>query len=561
MEYSSLYTRRLSGSYSSRNSFNEDALEQLEFNINDISRASSPASVISISAKSEGFRERRHRSSGRYDDEYRKKYSIVRGELEQEKIKSRQLHLEKEEEIRKMRELLENERKLAVVAVQNRLEEEKKRELTKLKEELIKQKEFELQQVLMYREAERKHHHSQKPGENKRGRKEELKTEEKEKNEAEEEDEQVGLKDGDNDVAVIGEKGRLKEGGKEEKRRLRLGGDKQLVEEEPRAPAVGPKEGGTLNEHKRTPRTPRSHRISDGYLADKESGSSHRSRRGHNAASKLTEKTDNRRDAPNLTEPTEMMPETASDNNSVKSASASAATILTHANDAAVPVKETNNNTDVNHQSLPSKEFKDSGTDTAEIPDENAKSLKQEKEKNSELELRLKTLEIEHNALQKQREDIQRSLDTKSKEYKIREEDFARMKEGYELNLRNVINEHKKVALVNLEKLKLAETALKASTMSDDEIALISQQHSQRRMSLPGLDDEAEIVVQEDDGKWLVSWNKTNNNLQQSAAVCDSNMAGLFLESDGSQTVALVPTVIEVTYGMGDGLTASTRGQ
>lgn len=54
MEFSPLYTRRLSGSYSSRNSFVDDALEQLEFNINDISRASSPASVISVSARSEG---------------------------------------------------------------------------------------------------------------------------------------------------------------------------------------------------------------------------------------------------------------------------------------------------------------------------------------------------------------------------------------------------------------------------------------------------------------------------------------------------------------------------
>ena len=53
MELSALYTRRLSGS-SSRNSFDAEALEQLEFNINDISRASSPASVTSVSARSEG---------------------------------------------------------------------------------------------------------------------------------------------------------------------------------------------------------------------------------------------------------------------------------------------------------------------------------------------------------------------------------------------------------------------------------------------------------------------------------------------------------------------------
>ncbi|XP_059150404.1 peripheral-type benzodiazepine receptor-associated protein 1-like isoform X3 [Physella acuta] len=71
------------------------------------------------------------------------------------------------------------------------------------------------------------------------------------------------------------------------------------------------------------------------------------------------------------------------------------------------------------------------------------------------------------------------------------------IKSRYEKEFRTVIDEHKKVALVNLEKLKQAETALKESTMSDEDMAaLISfrQDQQQRRLSsgsIGSLQDES----------------------------------------------------------------------
>ncbi|XP_055862026.1 peripheral-type benzodiazepine receptor-associated protein 1-like isoform X4 [Biomphalaria glabrata] len=498
MEYSPLYTRRLSGSYSSRNSFNEDALEQLEFNINDISRASSPASVISISARSEGFRERRHRGSGRYDDEYRKKYSIMRGELEVEKNKSRQLQQEKEEELRKLRDTLENERRMAMIAMQNRLEEEQKKELNKLKEELIKQKDFELQQVLLYRETEKKLRHSHKSGENRRGAKEEeTKTMEKERvGVDEEEDEQIGLKDGDNDVAVVSEKGRTKDGSREERRKLKQGIEKQLMEEESKSADVGLKDGTVSAEHRRTPRTPRTHRISDGYLADKESGTTHRSRRAHGISSRATTDKPDKKELSEVTEAPNTFSEAVKDTNSNKLPASTIDSplpnkdVVTDSKESNLPIGSQPGYTVSSHQlPHPPKELIDNSTNTTETPIEDSRD--QEAEKSSELELRLQSLEMEKKTLQKQRDEYQRHLETKTRECKIRDEEFKRVKEGYEINLRTVINEHKKVALVNLEKLKQAETALKASTMSDDEIAMISREHTHRRLSLPGLEDES----------------------------------------------------------------------
>ncbi|KAK0054145.1 cilia- and flagella-associated protein 251 [Biomphalaria pfeifferi] len=504
MEYSPLYTRRLSGSYSSRNSFNEDALEQLEFNINDISRASSPASVISISARSEEvelrgikdsrFRERRHRGSGRYDDEYRKKYSIMRGELEVEKNKSRQLQQEKEEELRMLRDTLENERRMAMIAMQNRLEEEQKKELNKLKEELIKQKDFELQQVLLYRETDKKLRHSHKSGENRRGAKEEeTKTMEKERvGVDEEEDEQIGLKDGDNDVAVVSEKGRTKDGSREERRKLKQVIEKQ--EEESKSTDVGLKDGTVSADHRRTPRTPRTHRISDGYLADKESGTTHRSRRAHGISRATTDKPD-KKELSEVTEVPNTFSEAVKDTNCNKLPSFTIDSplpnkdVVTDSKESNLPIGSQLCYTVSSHQlPHPPKELIDNSTNTTETPIEDSRG--QEAEKSSELELRLQSLEMEKKTLQKQRDEYQRHLETKTRECKIRDEEFKRVKEGYELNLRTVINEHKKVALVNLEKLKQAETALKASTMSDDEIAMISREHTHRRLSLPGLEDE-----------------------------------------------------------------------
>ncbi|XP_059150391.1 RNA-binding protein 25-like [Physella acuta] len=259
MEFSPLYTRRLSGSYSSRNSFVDDALEQLEFNINDISRASSPASVISVSARSEGFRERRHRSTGRADDEYRRKYSRIKSELELEKNKIRHLQEERVEEIRKLREAFENDRKLEMVSLQNRWEEDRKKELARFKEELIKQKDFELQQVLMYKESEKRQ--QVKAEEKKEKGKQKV---DEEKLEVEDEDESIAGRDGDNDVATVSGKGQGREGGKEERRRQRM--DKKHADDDLKHLDLVSKDGGSSQDHKRS----RSHRTVSGSEGDRD---------------------------------------------------------------------------------------------------------------------------------------------------------------------------------------------------------------------------------------------------------------------------------------------------
>ena len=77
------------------------------------------------------YRDRRHRNSTRGDDDYlyRKKYSKLRGELELERIKARQLQQERVDEMRRLREAFDNDKKLELVSLQQKLEDEKKREV------------------------------------------------------------------------------------------------------------------------------------------------------------------------------------------------------------------------------------------------------------------------------------------------------------------------------------------------------------------------------------------------------------------------------------------------
>ncbi|KAL8594462.1 hypothetical protein ACOMHN_018170 [Nucella lapillus] len=153
--------QRLSGS-SSKVSLRDEDMEMLDFNIHDISRASSPASV---SAKSEGHlhRERRHRHSVRGDEDYRRRYNKLKSELDAERGKVKAMNREKIEEMRQIREFYENERRQEHAAIQKKFEEEKKREVSRLKGEMIKQKDYELQQVLKYKEDEIKLYRSHTP--------------------------------------------------------------------------------------------------------------------------------------------------------------------------------------------------------------------------------------------------------------------------------------------------------------------------------------------------------------------------------------------------------------
>ncbi|XP_005113117.2 cilia- and flagella-associated protein 251, partial [Aplysia californica] len=527
MELSALYTRRLSGS-SSRNSFNEDALEQLEFNINDISRASSPASVTSVSARSEGhgsgFRERRHRNSARGDDDYlyRKKFTKIKGELELERIKARQLQHERVEEMRKLREAFENDKKLEMVSLQHRLEEEKKKELVKLKEDLIKQKDFELQQVLMYKESERKQQVSTKPD----GQKEKWKEEEEQKVEErgaveaeEEEEEQAGRNDGDNDVATVSEKTINVKDSVQDRRKSSL--DRKTGDHvSSKTVDTGiVKDGGSSYDggggggsEKQPTKEIGDHKVGRNSArssshVDKGDNSGRRSRRG-SAVSRSTEKSE-KHDVGTTTTTT-----TTESSNLNASDLASDNTTTTKSRQSS-KVKDSKSSTAARASARDVKEIedKDKGDDdrscvedvsdhhqtrrsAEKVAQSKADDVEKRQQLSREYEEMVKRLEQEKALLLRQKEEAQRTLDSKCKEHKVREEEFYRLKEGYERELRTVINEHKKVALGNIEKLKLAETALKEATMSDEEIANLSQRHErQRRLSsssLPALETKKE---------------------------------------------------------------------
>ncbi|XP_067682714.1 RIMS-binding protein 2-like isoform X5 [Haliotis asinina] len=120
---------------------------ELDFSDLSPSRASSPAS-----AKSEGPRHhtRRHTQV----EEYRRKVARLRSELDMEKARNRQVHKEKNREIRELRETFKEDRRYELEVLESKLKEEKKKEIGKLREELLKQKDEELQQVLKYKEEE-----------------------------------------------------------------------------------------------------------------------------------------------------------------------------------------------------------------------------------------------------------------------------------------------------------------------------------------------------------------------------------------------------------------------
>ena len=66
---------------------------------------------------------------------------------------------------------------------------------------------------------------------------------------------------------------------------------------------------------------------------------------------------------------------------------------------------------------------------------------------------RIKILEYEKTAIERDREETQKLLNRKIKEHKLREEEFMNLKAGYDRELRTVINEHKKVGDSNRNRL------------------------------------------------------------------------------------------------------------
>jgi hypothetical protein len=87
-----------------------------------------------------------------------------------------------------------------------------------------------------------------------------------------------------------------------------------------------------------------------------------------------------------------------------------------------------------------------------------------------ESQARVQQLESDMARVRRQRDDLQQQNRDQAAMAEEKERDIARIKDDYEQELRRVIGEYKKVALGNLQKLKLAEHALREGSMTEDDI-------------------------------------------------------------------------------------------
>ncbi|XP_078338451.1 peripheral-type benzodiazepine receptor-associated protein 1-like isoform X7 [Crassostrea virginica] len=125
--------------------------DEFDFDINDISRASTPTSTMS--SKSEGRRhEKSHRSHS--IDDYKRKIARLKSELEAEKARTKQLYREKSSEIKSLQEAYKKEREKEINNLEMKLSQEKQKEIEIIQENITKKKDKELQQVLRYKEEE-----------------------------------------------------------------------------------------------------------------------------------------------------------------------------------------------------------------------------------------------------------------------------------------------------------------------------------------------------------------------------------------------------------------------
>lgn len=358
--------RRLSGS-SSKLSLRDEDMEFLDFNINDISRASSPASV---SAKSESHlqRDRRHRHSLRGDDEYRRRCHKLKSELEAERDKVKAIHRDKIEEMRQIREYYEEERKLEHAALKKKLEEEKQREVSKLKEELMKVKDYELQQVLKYKEDQLRHYRAYTPG------------------------------------------------------------VKTPVLQIPRAPSA------MNGNHTPGFDTPKSPRISDRQspeFTDSLATTSDRQTPGTNGVSLEKE--------------------------------------------ASRPTERTRTLSGTKEQTHSLSELQETGTQTSPLlPVKEWGQYNSLLNANAAQPRKKDDLEQEIEKVMKERDGLEEQYNSKCADYERKAQEFHQMKQDYENELRRVISEYKKVALGNLQKLKIAEHALREGAMSEGDVLHIS---------------------------------------------------------------------------------------
>ncbi|CAG5133590.1 unnamed protein product, partial [Candidula unifasciata] len=437
MEFSPQYTRKLSGS-STISSFKEDALEQLEFNINDISRASSPASVISTSARSEGhgwFKDRRHRHSGRGEEEYRRRYFRMKAELELERMKALQLQQEREAETRKWKDAFENDKRLQIAALHKRMQEEKTREIGKLKEDLLRQKDFELQQVLLYRESERNQQHQtdqQQTGQQKvhrvvetreKGRRSQGRRLKKDRDDTVDSEENRVERDADNDVAVASGKLRTRASTlHDERRKHRSVFGRSSLD-------LDSKDGGSLSEHKPSSRELKVSRSQDGLEEEKENNGRRRQASGiyRRLADKVGSVTVSRSDdaddsvpisiAPDNTASTIMLPAVGNNviiaEKTLGSKSLSVTQKGTTVTDPQIDRTMVEKQTQVTHQ---------------DVIEEEQTQVKERETRLTELQEKITGLESEKSMLLKQKDETQTLLEQKLREQETKNEDKEKEK-------------------------------------------------------------------------------------------------------------------------------------
>ncbi|KAL3858378.1 hypothetical protein ACJMK2_012969 [Sinanodonta woodiana] len=119
-----------------------------DFDINDISRASTPTSTFS--SKSEGRRREKNYSS----DDYKRKIARLKSELDMEKARNKKIHKDKSHDLKQIQEESEKRHQNDLKELEDRLQLEKKEEMKRFEEEVLVKKDKEVQQVLRYKEEE-----------------------------------------------------------------------------------------------------------------------------------------------------------------------------------------------------------------------------------------------------------------------------------------------------------------------------------------------------------------------------------------------------------------------
>ena len=244
-----------------------------------------------------------------------------------------------------------------------------------------------------------------------------------------EEDEKFGSgRDGDNDVVTAPGKQMIQDGGEEEKKLWRQGvGEKSS------------QDGGPSQENQHSQKDPSEpERRSRSSREDRESGSSSRRRRT-GSVGRTAEKTEKVDAATEIDDAVLVTP--AATQSTREDGRSSRRRLSERTQD--VPADGTSQAvvTTKGVQATQAKE--DHQTQTTGNA---AREIAKHNETVNFLTERIKILESEKTAVEKEKEETEKLLKRKMKEHKNREEEFMNLKAGYDRELRTVINEHKKVS-------------------------------------------------------------------------------------------------------------------